>query len=73
MWKESSDENISSNVHSILERYYDVISINKIREIYIACCCFLGLDLGSKECIMLNNEHTVCLEICHSNANFEHC
>lgn len=57
MWKESSDENISSNVHSILERYYDVISVNKIREIYITCCCFLGLDLGSKECIMLNNEH----------------
>lgn len=57
MWKEFLDENILFNLYLILERYYDVISVNKIREIYIICCCFLGLDLGFKECIMLNNEY----------------
>lgn len=42
--------------------FFFVISVNKIRNMYITCCCFF--DLGSKECIMLNNEHTVCLETC---------
>lgn len=53
-----------------MDKYNDVVSVNKIEGKYIACYCSFDLYiLELKECIMVNNEHTICLGICYFNVD----